>query len=346
MTGEHVVLLRVPGARIDPGDFELRPGPPITDPLGDVTVAAQMFGLNAGLRTRLGTGRSTTLGPAITPGDTPQSDAIGIVTESSRSGLRPGDLVTGLLPWAHVATIDGSRLRVLAPHADPIRWLTVLGHVGLTAYSGLVSVANLRAGETVWIPAAAGGVGSCAVQIAQRLGAHVVASAGSEARLAYLVDTLGVTTVVDRRADLVPQLRRHAPDGLDVYLDLVGGDHLRSALDCMRERGRIVVTGNAGPASSHPVLADTAELIRRRLSIIAMSVTDHLAVQAPLEAFVEAHQEKRPFVPTATLHHGLNNLPRAFSNVLAGDVLGRGVVDVSHETGHGPVATPPSRSQP
>ncbi len=333
-SGERIVLARVPGERLEPTDFELRSDRgPTEDPGGDVTIAASAFGLNAGLRTRLGTGRSTTLGPAIEPGDTPRSDAIGTVTASERPDIQVGDVVTGLLPWARVSTVDGSGLRVLAADADPLRHLTILGHVGKTAHAALITVGRLRAGETVWIPAAAGGVGSCAVQIAMRAGARVIASAGSPAKLDHLRDTLGVADVFDRHEDLAQALERHAPDGLDVHLDLVGGDSLRAALAAMRERGRIVVAGRAGDAPTRPILEDSAELISRRISMIGMSVTDHPQAQCELEAFVEHHEERRPFTPSATTFHGLTEMPRAFCALFSSEVIGRGVVDVSRESG-------------
>ncbi|NYF97462.1 MDR family NADP-dependent oxidoreductase [Janibacter cremeus] len=341
-SNECIVLARVPGETLEPADFELRGEQlALTDPGGDVTVAASTFGLNAGLRTRLGTGHSTTLGPAIDPGDTPRSDAIGTVTASDRPDIQVGDLVTGLLPWARVSTVDGGGLRVLSPDADPLRHLTILGHVGKTAHTALMTVGRLRAGETVWIPAAAGGVGSCAVQIALRAGAHVIASAGSPAKLDHLRDTLGVADVFDRHEDLAQALERHAPDGLDVYLDLVGGDSLRTGLEMLREHGRAVVAGLAGAAPTRPILQDSAELISRRISMIGMSVTDYPHAQSDLEAFVEHHEERRPFVASATTHHGLAEMPRAFCALFSSEVIGRGVVDLRNEPGP---ATPGPRS--
>lgn len=330
---ERIVLARVPGERIEPTDFDLRSDHgPVADPGGDVTVEASAFGLNAGLRTRLGTGRSTTLGPAIDIGDTPRSDAVGTVIASDRPDIRTGDLVTGLLPWSRVATVDGSGLRVLPADADPVRHLTILGHVGRTAWAALMTVGHLRPGETVWIPAAAGGVGSCAVQIALRAGAHVIASAGSAAKLDHLRDTLGATEVFDRHEDLVGALARHAPDGLDVCLDLVGGDSLRAALAAMREHGRIVVAGRAGPPPTRPVLEDSTELISRRISLLGLSVTDHPHAQSELEDFVEHHEGQGPFVSCATTYQGLAEMPRAFCALFSSEVIGRGVVDVSGES--------------
>lgn len=334
LMGERVVLARVPGQRVEPADLEVRSvqqAGTAGDEDGDVVVQASVFGLNAGLRTRLGTGRSTTLGPAIDVGDTPRSDAIGVVLSSDRPDIKAGDVVTGLLPWAHVSTIDGGDLRVLPPDADPVRHLTVLGHVGRTAYAALMTVGGLRAGETVWIPAAAGGVGSCAVQLAMRAGARVIASAGSPAKQDYLRDTLGVKHVFDRHEDLDDALRRLAPEGLDVYLDLVGGDSLRAGLTAMREHGRVVVAGQAGSPPTRPIIDDTSELIRRRISMLGMSVTDYPQVAGELEAFVAQHEQGRLFVPAATTYTGLAALPRAFCALFSGDVIGRGVVDVRHD---------------
>lgn len=337
MTGSdtrRIALARVPGERVHADDFEVRAaaGDAALQP-GQVRVRVQTFGLNAGLRTRLGTGASTTLAPAIDVGDTPQSDAIAVVRESRADAVAVGSMVTGVLPWAEVSVVEAADLRVLAPTADPVRHLTLLGHVGLTAYAGLVSVGGLAAGETVWIPAAAGGVGVCAAQFAQALGARVIASAGSDARLRYLRDELGVAHVVDRRQALAPQLTAAAPQGLDLYFDLVGGDHLIAALDQVRERGRIVLAGLAGPPSREPVLDNSSLLIRRRLQLLGYSVTDHPDARPDLEALVARAESDAPMKPVASVFHGFERLPAAFAGLLAGECMGRGIVAVDGEAG-------------
>lgn len=325
----RVILDKIPVSEPVPSDFRLvgeATGSELEQ--GQVTVMTRMLGLNAGLRARLGTGSSTTLGPAIDIGDTPQSDGIGLVVQSRHPGLDEGDSVVGLLPWATSSNVDGARLRRLEPGADALRQLTILGHVGLTAYAGLVTVGRLQRGETVWISAAAGGVGCCAVQIADRLGAEVIASAAGAERLNFLQRELKVRHVLERTRELGPQLREAAPEGLDLYFDSVGGEHLASALDAMRDRGRIVLVGRAGRDLRRPVLDDTSLLIRKRIQMIGFSVTDHEDVRPELEALVLRTDVDQPMVGVASLRNGIESIPEAFCDLLAGKVLGRVVVEL------------------
>src|SRR3954447_26687839 len=134
----RVVLGRIPVDGPVPSDFRLV-SDEVVSALGpdQVRVRPRWLGLNAGLKARLGTGQSTTLGPAIDLADTPQSDGVGVVVESRHAGLEIGDTVIGPLPWATSAIVSGAHLRRLEATADPLRHLTILGHVGLTAYAGL-----------------------------------------------------------------------------------------------------------------------------------------------------------------------------------------------------------------
>ncbi len=325
---QEVRLKQVPGERPAPADFEVgeRDSEPLQD--GQVRVQVQMIGLNAGLTHRLGTGVGGSLGPAIDVGDVPRSDAVAVVTESQHPGLPVDQQVVGLLPWATESVVAADELRAI-DEDDPVRHLTLLGHVGLTAYVALFTVGRVTADDTVWISAAAGGVGSCAVQLAAAAGATVIASAGDDERLDFLRDDLGVERVLDRRQDLTSQLRDLAPGGLDVYVDAVGGDHLVAALPLMREQGRVVAMGRVGAADHGPVLDDTSLLIGRRLTLTGFSVTDHDDQRADLFDLVQhAEDGGRAWRPAATIHHGIDAVGQTFSDLLAGQVIGRGVVDL------------------
>lgn len=327
---QRVELARIPGERLTAADLAVRDdGTDAPLKTGEVRIRALFFGLNAGLKSRLGTGMSTPFGPPIGLGGTPQSDAVGVVLESRNAALPAGSLVVGPLPWADVSVSGAAGLRLLDPSADPLQHLTLLGHVGMTAYAGLVSVAGLAEGETVWISAAAGGVGTCAVQLAQVLGATVIASASGRQRLDFLREELGVQHVVDRNHDLTAALRRCAPEGLDVYFDAVGGDHLRAALPLMRDGGRVVLAGRVGGQRHAPVLENTSMLIRRGISMVGLRSLDHARDRRALESLVARAELISPMRSVATVRTGLSSLPEFFVDLLAGRCIGRGVVDVS-----------------
>ena len=116
--------------------------------------------------------------------------------------------------------------------------------MGLTAYAGLFDVAGLREGDVVWVSAAAGAVGSLAAQFAKLRGHRVIGSAGSDEKVSYLLDELGLDAAFNHRAGPVAELlRAAAPDGIDVYFDCVGGDHLEAALAALRRHGRVALCG-------------------------------------------------------------------------------------------------------
>lgn len=173
--------------------------------------------------------------------------AVGEVVASRVAGFSPGDTVSHALGWREYAVVDpavtllggiGTLTRLDVSDAEPQWHLGPLGGMGLTAYAGLHVVDGLRGGETIWVSAAAGAVGSLAVQIARLSGNRVIASAGSEDKVAWLRDTLGVEAFNHRDGDLAAHLRTLAPEGIDVYFDSVGGGHLEAALDHLARGGR------------------------------------------------------------------------------------------------------------
>lgn len=343
MTWE-VPLARIPGERIEPEDFAVREvATPVQPAAGEVLVRADVLGLNAGLRHRLGTGRSTTLGPAIGLGDVPRSDAVGTVVASSDASLPVGSSVVGLLPWAGLSSVPAAELRAADPDVSPLEQLTIRGHVGLTAYVALACVGALAKGETVWISAAAGGVGSCAVQMARALGARVLGSAGGEERVGFLRDGLGVEHALDRTRDLAAQLDEAAPEGLDVYVDMVGGDHLELALARMRERGRVVLVGRSAAALRDTLTLDHAQMIRRRLRVAGMSVTDHPeARSAMLDLVAGADPGMKP---VGSVRHGPETIARSFAGLFRGGLLGRAIVDLRNEATGGAITCDEETSQ-
>ena len=151
---------------------------------------------------------------------------------SRADGIAPGGYVRHRLGWRDWAIVDAAAATVVDPGLAPLStWLGVLGQTGFTAYAGLRRAGELRDGDVVFVSAAAGAVGSAAGQFARLLGAsRVIGSAGGPEKARLLVDELGFDEGIDYRADLVGGLAAAAPDGIDLYFDNVGGDHLVAAL--------------------------------------------------------------------------------------------------------------------
>ena len=178
---------------------------------------------------------------------------VGEVIESRADGFAAGDTVWHASGWRDYAVVAagtpalgglGTLTRLDTALAPAQRYLGPLGGMGLTAYAGLFEVAGLREGDVVWVSAAAGAVGSLAAQFAKLRGHRVIGSAGSDEKVSYLLDELGLDAAFNHRAGPVADLlRAAAPEGIDVYFDCVGGDHLEAALGALRRRGRVALCG-------------------------------------------------------------------------------------------------------
>lgn len=175
--------------------------------------------------------------------------SVGRVLASRDPGLREGDLVFHREGWRTHAlvTLGVEGTRKLRGHEGvPLEaYLSILGGTGLTAYAALTRTAALREGEDLFVSAAAGGVGTATGHIARLLGARrIIGSAGSAAKVRHLTGVLGFDAAFDYHDGPVgEQLSKAAPEGIDVYVDNVGGDHLAGAIDVLREYGRIAWVG-------------------------------------------------------------------------------------------------------
>jgi NADPH-dependent curcumin reductase CurA len=189
--------------------------------------------------------------------------AVGEVVASRDPSLPVGTSVQHELGWRTHAVVPAADAVVVDPHEAPLpQYLGVLGMPGMTAWVGLFDVAQVRQGETVWVSAAAGAVGSLAGQLARLAGCRVVGSAGGADRCRYVVEELGFDACVDHAAgDLEGRLREVLPSGLDVYFDNVGGSHLRAALALANPYGRFVECGMISSYGGSPEPVDNLSLV-------------------------------------------------------------------------------------
>jgi NADPH-dependent curcumin reductase CurA len=218
--------------------------------------------------------------PPFQVGEPLDGGAIGEVVESRVDGLTPGDLVMHRLGWREHAIVD--RPRKLEPIAGvPVsQYLGALGATGLTAYVGLLDIAGFRPGDAVFVSGAAGAVGSVAGQLARLLGAsRVVGSAGSPEKVALLKEKLGFDAAFDYRdGNLYRQLTAAAPDGIDVYFDNVGGDHLEAAIGALNDHGRVALCGSISmynDSEPRPGPRNLGLAVGKRLTLKGFIVTDH-----------------------------------------------------------------------
>ena len=214
---------------------------------------------------------------------------------------------------------------VLAP---PEVHLGLLGGTGLTAWAGIVLVASVRAGETVWVSAAAGAVGSVAAQLAKARGCRVVGSAGSPDKVTYLRDVLGLDAAFDYHQGLGVQLDEAAPEGVDVYFDNVGGAHLEAALDSLRPFGRVALCGAISGYNGDPPRGPANLFLATAKNLTIRGFRAGAFADRADEARVELAGLWRAGRVTLELstYSGLDEAPRAIVDLLAGRTLGKCVV--------------------
>ena len=210
---------------------------------GQFVVAVSHISLDPAMRGWMNAGASYV--PPVEIGAVMRAGAVGKVTASEHPGFAVGDDVYGVFGVQEHAVSDGRGvIKIDTSLAAPSVYLGALGMTGLTAYFGLLDVGKLKPGDTVVVSGAAGAVGSIAGQIAKIEGARVIGIAGGPEKCRALTEELGFDAAVDYRAGHVRRaLREHAPRGVDVYFDNVGGEILDAVLTCLARGARVVISG-------------------------------------------------------------------------------------------------------
>ena len=313
-----------------PENFELAQSdvPDLAD--GQIRVRNEVLSVDPYMRGRMSAAKSYAapyaVGKAMTGG------AVGVVEESRAEGLAPGDHVLHALGWREVAVVEAKHAHIVDVDAAPASaYLGVLGMTGLTAYAGLTRIANLREGDVVFVSGAAGAVGGAVGQIAKALGASkVIGSAGSAEKVRHLTEDLGFDAAFSyHERPVADALRELAPDGIDVYFDNVGGDHLEAAIGSLRLGGRIAVCGmisvynNTEPA---PGPRNLARLIQTRGRIQGFLVGDHYDLAGEYAERAAGWLADGSLSLRETTVDGIENAVDAFRGLMRGDNTGKMVV--------------------
>ncbi|SFK32213.1 NADP-dependent oxidoreductase [Streptomyces pini] len=260
--------------------------------------------------------------------------AVGVVVASEAEGFAPGDHVLHGLGWREYATPDARHATKVSAELAPLTtYLGVLGMPGLTAYAGLLEVASFKEGDAVFVSGAAGAVGGQVGQIARLKGAsRVVGSAGSDEKVALLTGEYGFDAAFNyKNGPVARQLKAAAPDGIDVYFDNVGGEHLEAAIGSLRTHGRVVVCGmiaqyNATEPPAAP--RNLALVIGKRLRIQGMLVGDHSELRPRFVEEVSAWIRSGELKYHETVVQGIENAVDAFLGMLRGQNVGKMVVSL------------------
>ena len=256
-----------------------------------------------------------------------QGAAIGRVTASRAPNIREGDLVQSMEGWRERFVIAANEVQVITPADIPAEaYLGVAGMTGLTAFGGMIRLANVTKGDVVLVTAAAGAVGSTACQLAKLNGATVIGIAGGAKKTEFLRE-IGVDHAIDHRAttDLAAALAKAAPEGTSVHFENVGGQFLAAGLDVARPKARIVLCGLirsfAGEEQRLP--GNLMRVVRQRWHIMGLSSGDYMgempAFQAQMAAWIKAGKIRWK----ATIDRGIENAPAALLKIMSGENIGK-----------------------
>jgi len=259
--------------------------------------------------------------------------AVGQVVASNGGPFEEGVWVQHMGGWREHAIGDGALTYPVDPDLAPISTsLGVLGMPGLTAYAGVTEIAPVKEGETVFVSAAAGAVGSAAGQIARLRGCRVVGSAGSQEKVDWLTGELGFDAAFNyKEVAVADALREHFPKGIDVYFDNVGGDHLDAALARMRVHGRIALCGtisNYNDEQLPPGPANFMAILPRRVNIRGFIVFDHGHLMKDFLREVGGWVGSGELRYRETVVEGIERMPDAFIGLLGGENVGKMLVKV------------------
>jgi NADPH-dependent curcumin reductase CurA len=329
-TARQIVLVRRPGGAPRVDDFALRVvtlGPPAA---GEVLVRNLWLSLDPYMR--LGMGDQGGLHGTAGLGEPLAGGAVGEVVASASDALPAGSLVMSMAHgWRDHYLAAADQLKPINADAGPVqRFLGLYGLTGITAWGGIYGVLKPKPGETLFVNAAAGAVGSVAVQLAKRAGARVIACAGSNEKCAWVTGTLGADHAINyRREDLRARLAALAPEGLSAAFDNVGGEQLEILIDAMAPQGRIALCGaialydapnyRAGPGNLFAV-------IEKHVSLTGFNAGFYFAQAPQIIAELGAAEAEGALVNTETIIDGLEAMPQGFIDLLAGACRGKMLV--------------------
>ncbi|MEV4329253.1 NADP-dependent oxidoreductase [Streptomyces sp. NPDC049597] len=332
-SGREWHLVARPQGWPKPEDFALREAE-VTEPgEGRVLVRNLYFSVDPYMRGRMNDVKSYV--PPFQLDHPMDGGAVGEVVASDAEGFAVGDHVLHGLGWREYASVPAQHaVKVDASRAPLSAYLGVLGMTGLTAYAGLFDVASFKEGDAVFVSGAAGAVGSQVGQMARIKGAsRVIGSAGSDEKVKRLVEEYGFDAAFNyKNGPVAEQLREAAPDGIDVYFDNVGGDHLEAAISSLNVGGRATICGmiaqynNTEPA---PGPRNLALIIGKRLRLQGMLVNDHSALQPQFVQDVAGWIASGELKYDETVVEGIENGYEAFAGLLRGENTGKMIVSLA-----------------
>ncbi|XP_004510170.1 2-alkenal reductase (NADP(+)-dependent)-like [Cicer arietinum] len=273
---------------------------------------------------------------AHTPGFPLTGCGVSKVLESGHQDYKKGDLVWGITKWEEYSLVPATGMFKIEHTDVPLSYYTgILGMPGMTAYAGFFEVGSPKKGDNVFVSAASGAVGQLVGQFAKLTGCYVVGSAGSKEKVDLLKNKFGYDEAFNYKEelDLNATLKRHFPEGIDIYFENVGSKTLDAVLLNMRLHGRIPVCGMISQYNlTQPEgVTNLAHLIFKRIRMEGFVVSDYYHLYTKFLEFILPLIKEGKVVYVEDIAEGLENGPAALVGLYSGHNVGKKVVVVAHE---------------
>ena len=305
------------------------------DEVDKVIIKSLYVSVDPGMRGFMDEGHDDAAGNKFQLNQPITSRSVAQVIDSQDANFKAGDIVHGRFAWQRYQSVSSKDIEKVDATLAPISTaVSMLGVPGLAAYFGLLEVGDIEAGETVVVSGAAGSVGSIASQIAKIKGCKVIGIAGSDQKIAYLKNELGVDKAINYKTtdDMAAAIQEACPQGVDVYFDNVGGETFDAVLANLNRHGRIAICGQIaeynqeqppiGPRPMHTLIKKSA----RMQGFVVFDYSDD---------FVEAKKQIAQWYNDGKIRYkehlieGFDNLPAAFIGLFSGENIGKQMVKVA-----------------
>lgn len=296
---------------------------------GQVLCKTHYLSLDPYMRSQIA-GRHITA--SIQTGDMMRGETVSEVIESNSEQVEVGQWVRCMGGWQEYSVHDAKELSPPINHDHPSYALSILGMPGLTAYAGLMWQAKVKSGDVVVIPAAVGGVGATAGQLAKAAGCIVVGIAGSDEKCRYATSTLGYDFCINRKTEnIADKLDEYCPNGIDVYFDLVGGELLHKVSQRLAIGARVILCGLVAEYNNKDRMAGPAPAlwIKSRATVYGLVVYDFesrreefLAQCVPLVAEGKLKMQE-------DIGLGIESAPDSFCKLMRGENFGKTLVKIT-----------------
>ncbi|HFS66654.1 MAG TPA: NADP-dependent oxidoreductase [Flavobacteriia bacterium] len=263
-----------------------------------------------------------------------QSSIIAKVLKSKHANFKEGDFVTGLLDWKTKQIVNGDTLIKVDNSKAPLStYLGILGMTGLTAYLGLLEIGKPVKGQTLVVSGAAGSVGSVVGQIGKIMGLTVIGIAGKDEKIKQLKTKFGFDAAINYKTskNLVADIAKAAPKGVDIYFDNVGGSISDAILFNINKFSRIVVCGAISLYNSTEIpksISVQPFLIKNSALMQGFVILDFVSKFPKATKQLATWLAEGKLTYTETVVEGFENIPKAFIGLFEGKNTGKMVVKI------------------